>query len=219
MFDAIIFDWDGTLANTKKVITNSFKKALEKVNSNPSSKLIERYIGIGSSQTFKEILEKEQIVYDNKLIESLVKIKVKYSIKFSKEVKLMKGSKKILEILKPKIKIGLASMNKKKFIEHLLEQFKFSDFFETVITSDDISKAKPDPEIFLKCADKLEVNPYRCVVIEDSIFGVKAAKNAGMACIAVLTGAYNQNEISTESPDLIVNSLIERERIMNFIFY
>lgn len=219
MFDAIIFDWDGTLANTKKVITDSFKKALEKVNSYPSNKLIERYIGIGSSKTLKEILNKEQIIYDEKLIESLVEIKVKYSIRFSKDIKLMKGSKKLLEILKPKIKIGLASMNKRKFIENLLVQFNLSDFFNAIVTSDDISKAKPNPEIFLKCAKDLDVDPYRCVVLEDSIFGVRAAKYAGMACIAVLTGAYNQNEIFAESPDLIVDSLIDRQRIMDFIFH
>lgn len=219
MFDAIIFDWDGTLANTKKVITDSFKKALEKVNSYPSNKLIERYIGIGSSKTLKEILNKEQIIYDEKLIESLVEIKVKYSIRFSKDVKLMKGSKKLLEILKPKIKIGLASMNKRKFIENLLVQFNLSDFFNAIVTSDDISEAKPNPEIFLKCAKDLDVDPYRCVVLEDSIFGVRAAKYAGMACIAVLTGAYNQNEIFAESPDLIVDSLIDRQRIMDFIFH
>lgn len=219
MFDAIIFDWDGTLANTKKVITDSFKKALEKVNSYPSNKLIERYIGIGSSKTLKEILNKEQIIYDEKLIESLVEIKVKYSIRFSKDIKLMKGSKKLLEILKPKIKIGLASMNKRKFIENLLVQFNLSDFFNAIVTSDDISEAKPNPEIFLKCAKDLDVDPYRCVVLEDSIFGVRAAKYAGMACIAVLTGAYNQNEISAESPDLIVDSLIDRQRIMDFIFH
>lgn len=219
MFDAIIFDWDGTLANTKKVITDSFKKALEKVNSYPSNKLIERYIGIGSSKTLKEILNKEQIIYDEKLIESLVEIKVKYSIRFSKDIKLMKGSKKLLEILKPKIKIGLASMNKRKFIENLLVQFNLSDFFNAIVTSDDISEAKPNPEIFLKCAKDLDVDPYRCVVLEDSIFGVRAAKYAGMACIAVLTGAYNQNEIFAESPDLIVDSLIDRQRIMDFIFH
>jgi HAD superfamily hydrolase (TIGR01509 family) len=219
MFDTIIFDWDGTLANTKKVLINSFKKALLEINRNPSNKLIERLIGIGSAQTFKELLKKEEVHYDEKLIDFLVKYKVEKSIELSKEIKLFKGARELLEILKPRIKLSLASMNKKIFIEHLLKQFKLSDFFKVVITADEIIKAKPNPEIFLKCAKILKIEPNRCIVVEDSIFGVRAAKRAGMFCIAVLTGAYNRSEINAESPDLIINSLTEKQKIMNFIFH
>ena len=55
------------------------------------------------------------------------------------------------------------------------------------------------------------------MVVEDSVFGVKAAKAAKMACVAVLTGVYSREELKKANPDLIVNSLKERDEILNFI--
>jgi beta-phosphoglucomutase-like phosphatase (HAD superfamily) len=59
--------------------------------------------------------------------------------------------------------------------------------------------------------------PKECVVIEDSIFGVQAARNAGMECIAVLTGVYNRKELETAKPSLIVQSLTEKRKILKII--
>ncbi|KON33040.1 MAG: hypothetical protein AC479_05870 [miscellaneous Crenarchaeota group-6 archaeon AD8-1] len=218
MFKAAIFDWDGTLADTKEVIIASFQMALREINCSPDSKVIERLIGIGSSQTFREILRIENISFDEQLIDSLVRIKVKNSIELSKEIKLFKGSKDLLMILKDKIKLGLASMNKREFIDNLLKRLELADVFDVVVTADEITKSKPDPEIFAKCLKELFVKPEKCCIFEDSIFGVRAAKSIGVSCIAVLTGAYNKMEITAEAPDLIVTSLNEKQKIWKFLF-
>jgi len=218
MFEAAIFDWDGTLADTKKVIVTSFQRALNEINCNPNNKLIERLIGIGSAQTFKEILKSKKVVFDEELIDYLVRNKVKNSIALSKEVELFKGSKELLRILEKRLKLGLASMNKREFIDLMLKKFRLADLFKAIVTSDEVIKVKPDPEIFLKCAKIMHIKPEKCVVIEDSIFGVRAAKTGGMSCIAVLTGVYGRDEIITESPDLIVNSLMEKQKILSFFF-
>ena len=218
MFEAAIFDWDGTLADTKKVIVTSFQRALNEINCNPENKLIERLIGIGSAQTFKEILKSKKVVFDEELIEFLVKNKVKNSIALSREVELFKGSKELLRILEKKLKLGLASMNKREFIDLMLKKFRLANHFEAIVTADEVIKVKPDPEIFLKCAKMMHIKPEKCVVIEDSIFGIRAAKTGGMSCIAVLTGVYDSSEIIPESPDLMVNSLMEKQKILNFLF-
>lgn len=218
MFEAAIFDWDGTLANTKKVIVTSFQRALNEINSNPKKTLIERLIGIGSAQTFIEILKSEKKVFDDKLIESLVRDKVKISLELSDEVNLFDGSMELVRILEKNFKLCIASMNKREFIDLMMKKFSLTDYFGTVVTADEVIKAKPDPEIFLKCAKLMQIKPEKCVVFEDSIFGIRAAKMGGMSCIAVLTGVYQKDEIISESPDLIVNSLMEKQKIMNFVF-
>jgi beta-phosphoglucomutase len=218
MFEAAIFDWDGTLANTKKAIVASFQKALSEINCNANNKLIERLIGIGSAETFKEILKIENVSFDEALIESLVRKKVQTSIELSEEVKLFDGSRDLLKILKGKIKLGLASMNKRKFIDHMLQKFDLTNYFDVIVTADEVKKAKPDPEIFLKCAKKMQVTPKRCLVFEDSVFGIRAAKSSGMSCIAVLTGVYKRSEIESEFPDMIVYSLTENQKITDFVF-
>ena len=89
-------------------------------------------------------------------------------------------------------------------------------YFEVVLTAESVSHSKPDPEIFLKTASELKANPEKCVVFEDSIFGVKAAKSAEMGCVAVTTGVYTKEELEAEKPDLVVKTLKDK-RILPFI--
>ena len=219
MFEAVIFDWDGTLADTRQVVVASFQKALSEVHCDISNEFIERLIGIGSAETFKEILRSSQASFDEALIRSLVENKVQNEIEMSRKVKLFKGSLDLLETLHGKVKLGLASMNDRAVINNLLKMTDTQRFFGTVVTAGDIVKSKPNPEIFLKCALKLRSKPNKCVVVEDSIFGVKAAKTAKMSCIAVLTGVYSQKELKKANPDLIVPSLREKSSILKFIFH
>ncbi len=101
----------------------------------------------------------------------------------------------------------------------MLKTMNIQRFFDTVLTVDEVSRPKPNPEIFLKCASNLKAIPGKCVVVEDSIFGVKAAKAAGMGCIAVLTGVYSREELKKANPDLIIGSLNEIAKILSFIFH
>jgi len=217
MFEAVIFDWDGTLADTRQVIVTSFQKALSDVKCRISDEFIERLIGIGSAETFREILRSSRTSFDETLIKRLVEKKVQNEIEMSAAVKLFDGSLDLLEHLQGKVKLGLASMNDQKAIDHLLKTTNIHKFFGAILTADDISKPKPDPEIFLKCALKLKSKPDKCVVFEDSIFGVEAAKKARMGCIAVLTGVYSRKELKNAGADLVVSSLSEKEAILHFV--
>ncbi len=217
MFEAVIFDWDGTLADTRRVVAASFQRALEAIQCRMETEFIERRIGIGSAETFREILRYLDVEFDEGLIQSLVKRKIEAEIEMSNEVSLFDGASYLLNVLYGKVKLGLASMNNHNVIDHLLKIMNFRRFFDVILTAEDITYSKPNPEILLKCAIKLDSDPEDCVVIEDSIFGVKAAKNAGMGCIAVLTGVYQREELDKENPDLIVSSLKDNGKIMNFI--
>ena len=218
MFEAVIFDWDGTLANSRQVVVASFQKAISNVYRKISDEFIERRIGVGSAETFREMLSVSGSSFDEALISDLVEKKVQNEIEMSSKVKLLAGASELLETLKGKVKTGLASMNDRPVINHMLETKNMKRFFDIVVTADDIVYSKPDPEIFLACATQLGSKLGKCVVVEDSIFGVEAAKTAKMGCIAVLTGSYNKNELERAKPDLIVDSLKEKCEILNFIF-
>jgi HAD superfamily hydrolase (TIGR01509 family) len=216
---AVLFDWDGTLADTRQVIVAAFQQVSQSVGVSASAEFIGRRIGTGAAQTFREILQTAGKPFDEALIKSLLEKKVQAEISMSNRVKLFRGARELLESLKGKTHVALASMNNRAVIEELLGTLKIRELFEVVLTLDEVSKFKPDPEIFLKCAAKLGCEPEECVVVEDSIFGVQAAKAGGMGCIAVLTGVYNRAELETAQPGLIVESLMERERILKYIFH
>jgi beta-phosphoglucomutase len=217
MFEAVIFDWDGTLADTRKVIVVSFQKVLKEINLEVSNQFIERRIGVGASEIFREILHAANRRVDENIVKQLVERKSKVQIDLASEVTLFDGGRELMETLQGKVKVGLASMNNRVVIMHLLQKNELADCFNKVLTVESVSHSKPDPEIFLKTAEHLKAKPQACVVFEDSIFGVKAAKSAGMGCIAVTTGVYNEEELELERPDLVVESLRNRQ-ILPFIF-
>jgi beta-phosphoglucomutase len=216
MFEAVIFDWDGTLADTRQAIVIAFQKALSEINCKVSDGYIERRIGIGAADTFRDTLRSAKMQFGEKLIQHLIERKSQLEIELTNQVKLFPGAKELLEALHGKVKMGLASMNNRSVIIHLLKANDLEKYFDAVLTAESISHSKPDPEIFLKTASKLKASPEKCVVIEDSIFGVKAAKLANMSCIAVLTGVYSKQELEREKPDLIVKTLKDRQ-ILPFI--
>ncbi len=133
-------------------------------------------------------------------------------------MKLFPGAKELLETLQGKVKMGLASMNNRSVITNLVEAKCLEKYFDVILTADSVSHSKPDPEIFLKTASGLKVDPEKCVVFEDSIFGVKAAKSGKMGCVAVTTGVYSARELEVAKPDLIVKTLKD-SRILPFILH
>jgi beta-phosphoglucomutase len=81
-------------------------------------------------------------------------------------------------------------------------------YFGAVVTGDDVSRGKPDPEVFLTAASKLGVEPRRCVVFEDAVAGVEAAKAGGMACVAVtFVGHHPAEKLRGAGADMVVASL------------
>jgi HAD superfamily hydrolase (TIGR01549 family) len=217
MFEAVIFDWDGTLADTRRVTVASFQKALSALPCNIDDEFIERRIGIGSAETFREILRYKNMKSDEPLIARLVAGKTKAEVELSSEIGVFEGALELLESLYGKVKMGLASMNNRDVIDHALKAVGIRGFFNVVLTAEDVCHSKPNPEIFLQCAAKLESDPSVCAVLEDSIFGVEAAKKAGMSCVAVPTGAYSREELEKAKPDFIVDSLKQYREILDFI--
>lgn len=213
-----MFDWDGTLADTRQVIVATFQKAVrEEVGVHVFSEFIERRIGTGAAQTFREILQNANKPADEAVIKKLLAKKIEAEITMSSKVKLFPGACELLETLQGKVRLALASMNNRAVVEDLLEKLNLRRCFGAVLTVEEVTKFKPDPEIFLKSAAQLRCKPEDCVVVEDSIFGVQAARNGRMDCIAVLTGVYGRAELEVGKPGLIVESLTEREKILKFI--
>ncbi len=91
-------------------------------------------------------------------------------------------------------------------VECVLEITGLGGFFRDIAASEDVSRGKPDPEVFLKAAAKLDVAPRNCVVIEDAHVGIRAAKAAGMKAVAVTT-THPAESLAKEEPDRIEPSL------------
>jgi HAD superfamily hydrolase (TIGR01509 family) len=215
--DAVIFDWDGTIADTTHAVVTSFQETLRRIGVEVEDTFIEKRIGIGAINTFKEALEAAGKPYTERMLEELVRHKIAEQVNLADTVTLFDGAIELLDSLRDKVAIGLASMNNRKVILNLLKKMRLTEYFQVVITADEVKHPKPCPDIFLECARMLGCSPERCVVVEDSVFGLEAARRAGMKCIAVPTGAYTRRQLEKLKPDLVVSSLKERQKVREFI--
>ena len=92
-------------------------------------------------------------------------------------------------------------------MNEVIEKFDTRSFFDIIVDSDGVKKGKPDPEVYLKVSEKLKISPENCLVLEDAVNGVAAAKNAGMVCFAV-PNPYTPKE-NYQQGDKIFQSLVE----------
>ncbi len=101
-------------------------------------------------------------------------------------------------------RVGLATGSMRREVERVLRSLRIRDRFGAVVTRDDCRRGKPDPEPFLLAAEALDVLPHRCVVVEDTPGGVRAAKAAGMTCVAVTHSCPRER---LAEADLVVDDL------------
>ena len=186
MIKAVIFDMDGVISDTEKFHSKIESELLGRfgVKITPNE-LTKKYAGVRTKDFFDELLKKQPQKYD---LEKLIKEKNTRMEKLtSLSVSPIKGAINLIKRLKKeKIPLAVASSSNTKYVRIALKKLEVIKFFDAIITGDMVSNGKPDPEIFLLAAKKIKIKPQECLVIEDGISGMKAAKTAKMKCIGLV---------------------------------
>ncbi len=215
MIEAVIFDLDGTLVQTEILKAKSYAEAAmhlseSKLNESEIIAEFKNVVGLSRKEValhlmnkfnLKSAAEKRMEEFGVKTAwQAFVQVRLKIYQTFLNDTKLMKKylcpyNMNLLKIVRSKgLKTGLATMSHCEQTKKVLQILALADFFEFIATRDDVSAGKPDPEIYQLVADELDVKPTHCLVIEDSLNGVKAAKNAGMKTI-VVTNEFTKQAI------------------------
>lgn len=193
--DLFIFDMDGLLFDTETIYMEYGREILENMDYNISDELLERTIGLTNEETKKIYLTEygKNFPYD----EISLKIYNYIIERGSKgEIPLMKGAQELLKYLfKKGKKIVLGTSSDSLMANTLLESKGIKKYFSHIVTSNDVERGKPDPEVFLRGAGKLNINPSKTIVFEDSINGIKAAYVAGMLPIMIPNKINSTEEI------------------------
>ena len=213
---AIIFDFNGVIVDDEPLHLELFRQVLlEEGIFLTDEEYHERYLGFDDRGCFTEALKDNKRTpdaADEEFIQALIRRKAAYYRQAIEErFLLFPGVVEFIKSCAEKYPLAIASGALRPEIEFVLERGGISDCFKLIVAAEDVSECKPDPEGYLRALGLLNaisdapIQAHECLVIEDSVAGVEAAKRAGMRCVAV-TNSYAAEEL--QAADEIVASLI-----------
>ena len=205
--EAVIFDMDGVLIDSEPLHFEVDQLVLRKLNIQEGKSYLEKFVGYTNPAMWQIIKEEFSI---ESTIEELIELQmtVKLSHLEQSNYEAIEGIKELLKELQSfKVPIAIASSSPRIFIEAVIKKIHIVEYFHDWISGEEVPKSKPEPDVFLKAAELLNVNPEKCVVIEDSKSGTIAAKSAGMTCIGYKNVNSGNQDLSRA--DLVVDRISE----------
>jgi HAD superfamily hydrolase (TIGR01509 family) len=205
----IVSDLDGVLTDTETLFINAINHLLveEKMAelTFQESKLV---VGLDNDSIWKKLNELRGLNLSRD--EYTRRVDFLARDLFESNLKPIPGAVRFLEQVKERsIPLGLATSADRDRADIRLNLLCVKDLFDVIITRDDVSNAKPSPEIYILAAKKLQLNPENCLAIEDSLVGLSAAKNAGLFTVAVRTKWTEDEEFN--DADLVVDKISDIE--------
>lgn len=181
---AILFDFDGTLVDTEWAIYSAWLRTYQKFDQDLPIEIYVQCIGSDfdtwSPKTHLEELTRKNFDWEQMDKERQVEIETELSNQGP-----IIGARELLEQLKGQTRLAVVSSSSHRWVDGWLERLELGSFFETTICRGDAPRIKPAPDLYLQGSHVLGLEPADCVVIEDSINGVRSAKAAGMAAYAI----------------------------------
>ena len=184
---AVIFDLDGVIADTARFHYQAWKKLASKIGINLTYEFNENLKGVGRMESLDLILTLTDKDFSNKEKMELADKKNRYYLEFVNRMTssdLLPGVIKCFKVLKDNnVKIVLASASKNS--SDVIKRLEIEKYFDYIVSGKDISKSKPDPEIFIKAAQGIEAATKNCIGIEDSVAGILAINTCNMFSIGI----------------------------------
>jgi beta-phosphoglucomutase family hydrolase len=182
LFDAYLFDCDGTIADSMPLHFIAWKKALSEWNCDFDEKLFYAWGGMPIAEIISALNKRHGL---NMPVEDVCRSKEKFYMDLLPQLKAVPEVLEQIETHHGRIPFAVVSGSTRESVTASLATLNLLDKFDTMVCAGDYKKAKPDPEAFLLAANKLNVAPEACLVFEDTEMGIQAATAAGMASVKI----------------------------------
>ena len=206
MIKAIVFDFDGVLADSEWLHLRAYQELLQPVGVPLTKELYcERYLGFDDEGVFQQVAKDHGLLFGDEEIELLIAEKGRrFEKMISSSNVLYPAAVPTVRALAAAYPLGIASGSLRKEIDLMLRGASLNDAFKFVVSADDTEKTKPAPDPYLRAAELHGLPPAACVAIEDSNWGLQSARDAGMVTIG-LASTYPASEL--RGADIVVAAL------------
>lgn len=208
MKQCIIFDMDGVIIDSEHIHMACEREIFRLLKISISDDEHHAFVGATDETMWTRIESSHELPIN---IPRIINLKRSLYMEYLKREVYIKPIPYVLELIVDLYKRGfllaLASSSPHSQINYILNDFRIKPYFHSIISGEDVENGKPNPEIFLKAANSVNVSPQSCVVVEDSYNGVTGAKKANMKCIGFINPNSGNQDLS--KADMVISSFIE----------
>jgi beta-phosphoglucomutase len=216
MLRAVIFDFNGIIVDDEPIHFELFRRVLDEEGITLTEEdYYKRFLGFDDRGAFTHAFEEHSRQLNELALAHLIERKAAYYEEaIRKKMKVFPGVATLVSNLSNQLPLAIASGALRNEIETILTALNLRPHFRVIVSAEDVTRGKPEPEIFLKALAQLNAAPHsgrrievpECLVIEDSKEGIRGARRAGMKCLAV-TNSHPATEL--HEADAVVKSLAE----------
>ena len=207
MIEAVVFDLDGLLIDSEQVWDSVREQYVRERGGRYDDEVQRALMGMSSREWSRYLHEVAGVPDDPQAINDEVVRRMLAA--YRERLPLVEGAVEAVERIAARWPLALASSSNRPLIDAALDASGLARFFRVTVSSEEVPRGKPAPDVYLEAARRLDVEPTRCAAVEDSHSGIRAAKAAGMRVVAVPNATYPPGEDALAEADAVLGSLKE----------
>jgi len=207
LIEAVVFDLDGVLLQSEEV-WDSVRERYVRERGGGYDRRVQRAMMGMSAPEWSAFLHDEAGVPDEPAAINR-DVVARMLEAYRRELPLLPGAEAAVRRAAAAFPLALASSSNREVFEAVLELAGLADCFQATVSSEEVERGKPAPDVYHEAARRLDVAPERCTAVEDSHAGIRSAKTAGMRVLAIPNASYPPDEEALALADAVVDSLDE----------
>ena len=207
MIEAVVLDLDGVLVQTEEIWDDVRARLTRERGARYDATAQRAMMGMSSTEWSRYMHDELGVPDPPDAISAEVVRRMED--RYRERLPLLPGAVDAVERLAARWPLGLASSSNRALIDAVLELANLDRFFRVTVSSEEVARGKPAPDVYLEAARRLDVAPERCAAVEDSHSGIRSARSAAMRVVAIPNASFPPGEEALAEADVVLRSLAE----------
>jgi HAD superfamily hydrolase (TIGR01509 family) len=207
VIEAVVFDLDGLLIESEEVWDSVRERYVREHGGRYDSEVQRAMMGMSAPEWSRYLHDVAGVPDEPDAINAEVVRRLLAD--YRRDLPLLPGAVEAVRGIAERYPLALASSSNREVIDAVLELAGLTDLFQVTVSSEEVARGKPAPDVYLEAARRLGVDAGRCAAVEDSNAGIRSAKSAGMRVIAIPNRSYPPSEETLATADVVLRSLDE----------